>query len=83
MGCGCKYKSASAVIKHIEDKECPVLTLPEKSLEGTNYDLHGATSVLTMGRDSPRPQSPPSDSSSEDSDTDGGVLLDISAPRME
>lgn len=83
MGCGCKYKSASAVIKHIEDKECPVLSLPEKSLEGTNYDLHGATSVLTMGRHSPGPQSPPSDSSSEDPDTDGGVLLDISTPRME
>ncbi|KAJ5405091.1 hypothetical protein N7465_006375 [Penicillium sp. CMV-2018d] len=83
MGCGCKYKSASAVIKHIEDKECPVLTLPEKSLEGTNYDLHGATSVLTMGRDSPGPQSPPSDSSSEDPDTDGGVLLDLSSPHME
>ncbi|KAJ6128998.1 hypothetical protein N7471_010215 [Penicillium samsonianum] len=81
-GCGCKYKSASAVMKHIEDKECPVLALPEKA-QGTNYDLHPAASVLTMGRDSPGPQSPPSDNSSEDTDTDGGVLLDLSTPRME
>ncbi|CAG8254488.1 unnamed protein product [Penicillium nalgiovense] len=83
MGCGCKYKSASAVIKHIEDKDCPVLTLPDKARDGANYDLHGAASVLTMGRDSPGPQSPPSDTSSEDPDTDGGVLLDLSTPRME
>ncbi|KGO72617.1 hypothetical protein PEX1_058390 [Penicillium expansum] len=82
-GCGCKYKSAAAVMKHIEDKECPVLALPEKAREGANYDLRGASSVLTMGRDSPGPQSPPSDSSSEDPDTDGGVLLDLSTPRME
>ncbi|KAJ5200558.1 Zinc finger C2H2 [Penicillium cf. griseofulvum] len=83
MGCGSKYKSASAVIKHIEDKECPVLSLPDKTREGANCDLHGTASVLTMGRDSPGPQSPPSDSSSEDQDTDGGVLLDLSTPRME
>ncbi|KAJ6184043.1 hypothetical protein N7519_005344 [Penicillium mononematosum] len=83
MGCGCKYKSASAVIKHIEDKDCPVLTLPDKARDGANYDLHGAASVLTMGRDSPGPQSPPSDTSSEDPDTDGGVLLDLQTPRME
>ncbi|CAG8903569.1 unnamed protein product [Penicillium egyptiacum] len=83
MGCGCKYKSASAVIKHIEDKECPVLTLPDKARDGVNYNLHGAASVLTMGRDSPGRQSPPSDTSSEDPDADGGVLLDLSTPRME
>ncbi|OQE15157.1 hypothetical protein PENFLA_c033G10666 [Penicillium flavigenum] len=83
MGCGCKYKSASAVIKHIEDKDCPVLTLPDKARDGANYDLHGAASVLTMGKDSPGPQSPPSDTSSEDPDTDGGVLLDLSTPHME
>ncbi|KAJ5178405.1 uncharacterized protein N7500_001104 [Penicillium coprophilum] len=83
MGCGCKYKSASAVIKHIEDKECPVLSLPDKAREGGSCDLHGTASVLTIGRDSPGPQSSPSETSSDDHDTDGGVLLDISTPRME
>ncbi|EKV16160.1 hypothetical protein PDIG_09690 [Penicillium digitatum PHI26] len=82
-GCGCKYKSASAVMKHIEDKACPILALPEKAREGANYELHSTTSVLTMGKDSPGPQSPPSESSSEDLDTDGGVLLNLSIPRME
>ncbi|OQE45111.1 hypothetical protein PENCOP_c002G08040 [Penicillium coprophilum] len=83
MGCGCKYKSASAVIKHIEDKECPVLSLPDKARGGASCELHGTASVLTIGRDSPGPQSLPSESSSDDHDTDGGVLLDISTPRME
>ncbi|KAJ5812936.1 hypothetical protein N7447_009959 [Penicillium robsamsonii] len=83
MGCGWKYKSASAVIKHIEDKECPVLSLPYRACDGANCDFHGTTSVLTIGRDSPGPQYPPSETSSEDQDTDGGVLLDLSTPRME
>ncbi|KAJ5497326.1 hypothetical protein N7463_009313 [Penicillium fimorum] len=83
MGCGWKYKSASAVIKHIEDKECPVLSLPDRVREGAKCDLHGTASVLTIGRDSPGPQSPPSETSSEDHDADGGVLLDLSTPRME
>ncbi|KXG47890.1 Zinc finger, C2H2 [Penicillium griseofulvum] len=79
MGCGSQYKSASAVIKHIEDKECPILSLPDKTRKGPNYD-RGTASVLSMGRDSP---GPPSDDSSEDQDSDGGVLLDVSTPRME
>ncbi|KAJ5952750.1 uncharacterized protein N7479_011163 [Penicillium vulpinum] len=84
MGCGCKYKSAAAVIKHIEDKECPVLSLPEKARKGTNCDLHGTASVLTIGRDSPGPQTPSdTSSSSEDQEVEGGVLLDLSTPRME
>ena len=82
MGCGCKYNSASAVIKHIEDNGCAVLMLPEKTRDGPSRNLPGAA-LLTMGRDSPGPQYPPSEASSEDQDTDGGVPLDFSTPRME
>ncbi|KAI2732026.1 hypothetical protein CBS147332_1165 [Penicillium roqueforti] len=83
MGCGCTYNSASAVIKHIEDKGCPVLMLPEKTRDATSQDLPSAAAILSMGRHSPGPQYPPSEASSEDQDTDGGLPLDFSTPRME
>ncbi|KAJ5328489.1 hypothetical protein N7452_008879 [Penicillium brevicompactum] len=30
IGCGIKYKSAAAVMKHIEENECPILDLPAR-----------------------------------------------------
>ncbi|KAJ5782515.1 hypothetical protein N7457_004289, partial [Penicillium paradoxum] len=76
VGCGCKYKSAAAVVKHIEDKECPVLSLPDRIRDGVNFDIR-AGSLLAMGRVSPAPHVSRAEDSSEDEDTDGGVPLNL------
>ena len=73
MGCGRKYKSAAAVMKHIEDKECPILSLPDRG----SREVIGGQSIMEMGRMSPG--LPPSGASSDDEDPEGGVLLDIAA----
>lgn len=75
MGCGRKYKSASAVMKHIEEQECPVLALPERPSRDDECELVDTETIMAIGRVSPRPYA--SSDASEDED-EGGVLLDVS-----
>lgn len=75
MGCGRKYKSASAVMKHIEEQECPVLALPERPSRDDECELVDAETIMAIGKVSPKLHD--SGDVSEDED-EGGVLLDVS-----
>jgi hypothetical protein len=75
VGCGRKYKSAAAVVRHIEDRECPDIRLPERSSREGNFDIIGGQSIMEMSRLSPG--LPHSDYFSEDEDDEGGALLEI------
>ncbi|KAJ5121543.1 uncharacterized protein N7515_009504 [Penicillium bovifimosum] len=84
-GCGSKFKSACAVIQHIEDMKCPVVGTPKEPLKfGKIY--RPEIMCLRNGGALPEPQplqDADSSDSSQDNDADGGVPLHATSGNME